>query len=238
MVKYIFIFLVFLLGGCASLPRQELQSAREAVAQAYAVGAPRLAPQEYDSAKAALSDAERFVYYGDYDEARAVLPLAQAHALRAYTRAREEAARQRRDAEAASSAASGGPTSGTSGKSVKKKPAAPVVSKPSAEVKKEETSAKTPSKPVPVTKYTVVDGETLWTISARPEVYDDALLWPLIYKANRDQIKDPRQIFPGQVLSIPRDVPSEEMDEAREKARQSDIFPLDVILRMGVPRKE
>ncbi len=238
MRKYVVILLVSLLAGCASMPSQELQSARSAVAQAYAVDAPRFAPQEYESAKAALSDAERYVHYGEYDEARSILPLAEGHALRAYTKAREEAARQQREAEAATSVASGSSNRGAA-KPVKKKSLTPPSPKANSDAKKEEVAPKTPPKVEPlVSKYTVVDGETLWTISARGEVYGDALLWPLIYKANRDQIKDPRQIFPGQVLSIPRDVPPEEMDEAREKARQSDIFPLDVMLRMGAPAKE
>jgi hypothetical protein len=52
------------------------------------------------------------------------------------------------------------------------------------------------------------------------------LLWPLLYQANRDQIKDPRQIFPGQTLSIRRDMTEQELEEARQKARESDIFPV------------
>ncbi len=34
-------------------------------------------------------------------------------------------------------------------------------------------------------------------------VYKDARLWPLIYVANKDHIKDPDLIFPGQKLVIP-----------------------------------
>lgn len=83
----------------------------------------------------------------------------------------------------------------------------------------------------PPCTYIVKNGETLWTIAAQRSVYRDALLWPLLYRANRDQIKDPRQIYPQQVLTIPRDVSEEEMEAAREKARQSEIFPLSVLLR-------
>ncbi len=52
--------------------------------------------------------------------------------------------------------------------------------------------------------YTVRRGETLPQIAARNEIYNDASLWPLIYRANRDQIRDPKQLWPGQVLVIPR----------------------------------
>ncbi|UCE85524.1 MAG: LysM peptidoglycan-binding domain-containing protein [Deltaproteobacteria bacterium] len=47
----------------------------------------------------------------------------------------------------------------------------------------------------------VEPGETLWTIAA--DAMGDARLWPAIYRANRDQIKDPALVYPGQRLSIP-----------------------------------
>jgi nucleoid-associated protein YgaU len=52
--------------------------------------------------------------------------------------------------------------------------------------------------------YTVRRGETLPQIAARTEIYNDSSLWPLIYRANRDQIRDPKQLWPGQILKIPR----------------------------------
>jgi len=73
---------------------------------------------------------------------------------------------------------------------------------------------------------TVGSGETLWSIAARPEIYNDPLLWLLLYQANRDQIKDPRQIFRGQTLHIPRNISERERDEAREAARKSTVFPV------------
>lgn len=55
--------------------------------------------------------------------------------------------------------------------------------------------------------YTVRRGETLPQIAGRTEIYNDASLWPLIYRANRDQIRDPKRLWPGQVLVIPRRYP-------------------------------
>ena len=55
-----------------------------------------------------------------------------------------------------------------------------------------------------VSRYTVRRGETLPQIAAQPEVYGDSALWPLIYRANRDQISDPSVLWPGQILRIPR----------------------------------
>ena len=72
--------------------------------------------------------------------------------------------------------------------------------------------------------YTVSEGELLWTIAKRADVYDDPLLWPLLYQANRDQIKDPRKIYAGQTLTIPRNTSEEEREKARNLAKKSDIF--------------
>lgn len=49
--------------------------------------------------------------------------------------------------------------------------------------------------------HVVRPGESLATI-ARDELGDVAL-WELIYRANRDRIKDPTRIYPGQTLTIP-----------------------------------
>ena len=63
--------------------------------------------------------------------------------------------------------------------------------------------------------YTVRRGETLPQIAARAEIYNDASLWPLIYRANRDQIRNPTQLWPGQVLKIPRHFSRDEALEAK-----------------------
>lgn len=55
-----------------------------------------------------------------------------------------------------------------------------------------------------VTTYSVKRGETLPQIAARADVYNDSSLWAVIYRANRDQIRDPKRLWPGQVLTIPR----------------------------------
>lgn len=68
---------------------------------------------------------------------------------------------------------------------------------------------------VQVLSYTVRRGETLPQIAARAEIYNDASLWPLIYRANRDQIRNPTQLWPGQVLKIPRHFTRDEANEAK-----------------------
>lgn len=49
--------------------------------------------------------------------------------------------------------------------------------------------------------YTVVKGDSLSKIAKR--VYGKASLWRQIYEANRDHIKDPDLIYPGQILRLP-----------------------------------
>lgn len=49
--------------------------------------------------------------------------------------------------------------------------------------------------------YVVVKGDSLSKIASGQ--YGDANKWPRIYEANRDLIKDPDLIYPGQQLRIP-----------------------------------
>lgn len=55
--------------------------------------------------------------------------------------------------------------------------------------------------PAPQRTHTVVKGNTLWGIAQR--YYGSGPQWPRIFDANRDKIKDPHWIFPGQVFVIP-----------------------------------
>jgi hypothetical protein len=54
-----------------------------------------------------------------------------------------------------------------------------------------------------VISYKVVRGDHLWGIAKKKEHYGNAFAWPIIYKANRDQIKDPDLIYPNQVFKVP-----------------------------------
>ena len=206
--------------ACAKPPVQDYEAAEYILARAYHLKAPEFAATEYLAAQSAMDDARRLMASRDYAEATESLDFARQHARRAIELATEtqqrladEAEAQRRaEAEAARIAAE--------------------QARKDAEQRKTATRAKTPpppQKPAPeptlLNDYTVGEGEALWTISALKAVYADALLWPLLYQANRDQIKDPRQIYPGQVLSIPRGQTPEALEEARQKARESGIYP-------------
>jgi len=50
----------------------------------------------------------------------------------------------------------------------------------------------------------VKPGDNLWRIAGYWEVYGDRLGWERLYEANKDQLRDPNFLKPGQVLVIPR----------------------------------
>lgn len=67
--------------------------------------------------------------------------------------------------------------------------------------------------------YEVANGDSLWGISGRAEVYNNPYQWPLIYKANADKITDADLIYPGQVFNIDRNPSAGEVDAAVRHAR-------------------
>ncbi|MFH2069076.1 MAG: LysM peptidoglycan-binding domain-containing protein [Candidatus Omnitrophota bacterium] len=52
--------------------------------------------------------------------------------------------------------------------------------------------------------YTVKKGDFLIKIAGKEGVYGEGGAWKKIYQANRDKIKNPNLIYPGQKLQIPR----------------------------------
>lgn len=49
--------------------------------------------------------------------------------------------------------------------------------------------------------HVVQPGETLWQIALN--LSGNPARWPELYRANRDQIRDPSMLYPGQRLAIP-----------------------------------
>lgn len=70
-----------------------------------------------------------------------------------------------------------------------------------------------------VISYTVVRGDHLWGIAKKKEHYGNGFAWPVIYKANREQIKDPDLIYPDQVFKVPP--LTEEEKDKYEKLRRN-----------------
>jgi len=77
----------------------------------------------------------------------------------------------------------------------------------------------------PVISYSVKRGDCLWNIAKKKEHYGNAFAWPVIYKANRDKIKNPDLIYPDQVFSIP---PLTQEEKSKYEKLRSNYKPAPV----------
>ncbi|VAW91356.1 hypothetical protein MNBD_GAMMA21-359 [hydrothermal vent metagenome] len=78
-------------------------------------------------------------------------------------------------------------------------------------------------------QYSVMSGDNLWNISAKPDVYNNPYQWPLIYKANSDKIKDADLIFPGQQFALNANPSSAEASAAVAHARSRGSWSLGAV---------
>jgi len=74
----------------------------------------------------------------------------------------------------------------------------------------------------------VVRGDTLWDIASYRVIYGNPYQWPLIFKANSDQIDDADLIEPEQVLMIPN-ASASEIEAAIQHAKTRGAWSLGVI---------
>jgi nucleoid-associated protein YgaU len=63
-------------------------------------------------------------------------------------------------------------------------------------------AAPAPTTPAASRRVTVTRGGTLWAIAR--ETYGDGFLYVRVFEANRDQIRNPDLIYPGQVFTLPQ----------------------------------
>jgi len=61
--------------------------------------------------------------------------------------------------------------------------------------------------------YVVEKGDYLWRISGMDRIYKNPIYWPIIHDANSGKIVDPDLIYPGQELTIPRDLSDQQMSD-------------------------
>ncbi|MCK5825557.1 MAG: DUF4398 domain-containing protein [Desulfuromusa sp.] len=234
MFKYLLLIatLFFLLSGCAKPPDKSLDDTRGIIARAYAAGAVQYAPGEYQLAKSALQAAETQIENKQYKKASRTLELARRYsveALRQTTERKQQLALEQQEIAEEKRLAESAKQRELKRQAALKKQQA---KKNKITKLKQSKSAPVATDKVPpvVVKLELVDtvevqaGENLAVIAARAEVYMDPLLWPLIYKANRDQIKDPKEIFSGQILMIPRDKSKVEVEAARQEAQTLNLF--------------
>ena len=108
-------------------------------------------------------------------------------------------------------------------------PTAEPTPEPTPEPTAEPVAEATPEPPPPpetnpCNKYIVVKGDTLWDISGTGSGYHDNFQWPLIFKANRDQITDPDLIYPKQEFCIRQDFSEEDIKKARKNASDTPLY--------------
>ncbi|MFO7813590.1 MAG: DUF4398 domain-containing protein [Pelovirga sp.] len=228
------------LAGCAKPPLAELETARYLVRHAAEVGAANWSPGEYQLARSALDRAEEQMDKQQYRAAARTISLAQRYAEEARSESEQALARQaelerqraekarlqeeQRLRELAEQEEALRQRELEQRRQEETRQAAARAARAASAVKPPPPPPSLPVEPVRVERYEVRAGQNLADIADLPEVYGDRLLWPLIYRANRDQIKTPQEIAPGQMLDIPRDKNAEELEAARKEARKLNLF--------------
>lgn len=201
------VFSAVLISGCSMLPPSDKPFlATEYLHRAEMAGAAEFAPEDYQRLLQEYSQLEELHLAHQDDAVNKRLPLFAEQIEQLIELTRQNINREEALADPATTA-----------------PAATTVSPPSLRGEAFVT-AEIERIAQPRSSYTVSEGELLWTIAKRTDIYSDPFLWPLLYQANRDQIKDPRKIYAGQTLSIPRNVSDEEREKARSMAKKSNIF--------------
>lgn len=74
-------------------------------------------------------------------------------------------------------------------------------SKPKVTIQKPRPAESSPAPKKTAKTYKVVRGDCLWNIAKK--FYGNGSQYPKIFNANKDKIKNPNLIYPGQVLTIP-----------------------------------
>jgi hypothetical protein len=226
----ILLCLLFSLGGCATQPPRYRGEAIASLERAKREGATGPLSAELGSALATFDRGDSLMKQGDNEEAERLFYLTLQKGALLEKEIGEQQARREEEARRAEEAkrvelelrAQQEAERLARAKAAEAKAEADALARREA-AEAERRRTKLPPKehqhPL-VSSYTVRRGESLPLIASQPEVYGDRNLWPLVYRANRDQISDPRHIWPGQVLRIPRNLGRDDIAEAKRYAQE------------------
>ncbi len=219
--------LVLSLAGCASEPSRFRGEAIAALQRVQGRGGESLFPAEFKSVQEALAKGEALLQDEEDEDAEEYYTLALMKGTLLEKELREEKARRKelawRAEERKKAELERRAREEAKRLAQDKAQALAQAQKETVEAghKKGKTQAQALKEHLLVSSYTVKRGESLPLIASQPEVYGDRNLWPLIYRANRDQISDPRHIWPGQVLQVPRNnIGRDDIAEARRYAQE------------------
>lgn len=217
------ILLCLFLGGCATPASKWRGEAQRAMDEARLQGGERRFPADYKFIIDSLEKGESLFAQGDVNEAdRFYHEAIQKSVVLKKSIAAELAREEARQIEEANKRELAKALEEEKQRLAAAKEVPAQTGIPAQPKKEEHPKPLQKEKPLP-SYYTVKRGETLPQIASRADIYDDPYLWPLIYRANRDQIRDPRRIWPGQYLKIPRNSSRDEMAEARRFAQEKQM---------------
>ena len=177
--------------GCATTGEAE-QTAAEAIAAAKSANADaKAAGYEWRDTGKIIKSAEKALAAGDEDKAKALANKARKQAETAIAQQKAESEKFMSEADRAAL----------------------------AKAESDMSKSKDAGAGAGVSSYSVVRGDNLWDISGKENVYANSYQWPLIYKTNRNKIKDADLIYPGQVFDIDQNASASDIDAAINHAK-------------------